>query len=215
MNNSRGLFIVFEGGEGVGKSTNLQYVAAWLRQRGISVLCTREPGGTPLAEEIRHVLVTPRDEKFDPLTELLLVFAARAQHLKTIILPALEDGCWVLCDRFTDATFAYQGYGRGISLDTISQLERLVQSDVRPDMVFLLDADSAVGLERARLRGGLDRFEREDIEFYRAVRNGYLHRANAEAHRYVIVNAARPLFEIQNDIASALDALLVQGGATS
>lgn len=207
MNRTRGSFITFEGGEGVGKSTNLQFVATWLRDRGVKVLCSREPGGTPLAEEIRHVLLAPRDERVDPLAELLLVFAARAQHLNTVILPALEQGCWVLCDRFTDATYAYQGYARGISLEAIAQLECLVQAELRPDKVFLLDADSSIGLHRAKSRGSLDRFEREDVEFYQSVRDGYLHRAAKDRQRYIVVDAARPLEQVQNDIARELEKL--------
>jgi dTMP kinase len=205
-----GFFITFEGGEGVGKSTNLQFAAQWLADHGIDVLRTREPGGTPLAEEIRGVLLSPRKEIVDPMTELLLVFAARAQHLNEVIVPALKRGIWVLCDRFTDATFAYQGYGRHIPLAAISQLEKLVQGSVFPDCTFLLDADSDVGLTRAKSRGGLDRFEQEDIDFYRRVRQGYLARAQADAARYRMIDASRPLGVVQQQIATELDALLAQ-----
>jgi dTMP kinase len=209
-NTNAGLFITFEGGEGVGKSTNLQFAARWLKDRGIGVLCTREPGGTPLAEEIRGLLLSPRQEMVDPTTELLLMFAARAQHLNAVILPALKRGTWVLCDRFTDATFAYQGYGRRLPLTSISQLEKLVQDDVRPDCTVLLDADSDVGLTRAKNRGGLDRFEQEDIDFYRRVREGYLTRAKADAGRYCLIDASKPLDAVQQQIAAALDRFLLQ-----
>jgi dTMP kinase len=205
-----GFFITFEGGEGVGKSTNLQFAAQWLADHGVDVLRTREPGGTPLAEEIRSVLLSPRQEIVDPMAELLLVFAARAQHFNAVIKPALARGSWVLCDRFTDATFAYQGYGRHISLAAISQLEKLVQGDVFPDCTFLLDADSDVGLTRAKSRGGLDRFEQEDIDFYRRVRQGYLARAQADAARYRMIDASRPLDAVQQQIAAELNKLLAK-----
>lgn len=210
-----GLFITFEGGEGVGKSTNLQFARSWLEQHGMDVLCTREPGGTPLAEEIRGLLLSPRQESVDPTTELLLVFAARAQHLNAVIIPALKRGTWVLCDRFTDATFAYQGYGRHIPLPAISQLEKLVQGEVFPDCTFLLDADSDIGLTRAKNRGGLDRFEQEDIDFYRRVRKGYLARAGADSARYRMIDAARPLESVQQQIAAELQKLVAgrNGGA--
>jgi len=205
-----GLFLTFEGGEGVGKSTNLQFAARWLDDRGIDVLCTREPGGTPLAEEVRGLLLSPRQETVDPITELLLMFAARAQHLSAVILPALKRGTWVLCDRFTDATFAYQGYGRQLPLTAISQLEKLVQGEVSPDCTFLLDADSDIGLTRAKNRGGLDRFEQEDIDFYRRVRDGYLARAKAEAERFCMIDASRSLDAVQQQIATALDRFLAR-----
>jgi dTMP kinase len=205
-----GLFITFEGGEGVGKSTNLQFAARWLANRSIDVVCTREPGGTPVAEEIRGLLLSPRQEIVDPMAELLLVFAARAQHLNAVILPALNRGTWILCDRFTDATFAYQGYGRQIPLAAISQLEKLVQGEVFPDCTFLLDADSDIGLTRAKNRGGLDRFEQEDIDFYRRVREGYLARARADSGRYCMIDASLPLDAVQQQIACELDKFLAK-----
>lgn len=205
---SRGVFITFEGGEGVGKSTNLQFAARWLAERGIEVFCTREPGGTPLAEEIRNVLLSPRQETFDATAELLLVFAARSQHLNKVILPTLERGTWVLCDRFTDATFAYQGYGRQLALTSIVTLEKLVQGDVFPDCTFLLDANSDIGLARAKSRGGLDRFEQEDIDFYRRVREGYLARARADGARYRMIDASQTLENVQQQIAVALNVFL-------
>lgn len=168
MVQKRGKFLTIEGTEGVGKSTNLAYVKTWLEARGLDVVVTREPGGTPLAEEIRGLLLARRDEPVDETAELLLVFAARAQHIAGVIKPALARGAWVLSDRFTDATFAYQGGGRGLSLETISQLEQLVQGELRPDLTLILDIEVQLGLERARQRGELDRFESETITFLNA-----------------------------------------------
>ena len=161
----RGLFITVEGGEGVGKSTNLAYLRDCLTERGIDLLVSREPGGTPLAENIRELLVAVREEAIDPMAELLLIFAARAQHLHTVIEPALAAGRWVLCDRFTDATYAYQSGGRGVDAATVRRLENLVQGELRPDFTLLLDAPVETGMERARERGDLDRFEREELAF--------------------------------------------------
>ncbi|MBW0146654.1 dTMP kinase [Marinobacter arenosus] len=193
---SRGQFITFEGAEGVGKSTQLANAAATLKSLGVDFILTREPGGTPMAEAIRELLLTPRDEPVNDLTELLLMFAARAQHLHTRILPALEKGQWVLCDRFTDATFAYQGGGRGVSADWIAQLETLVQGEVRPDHVILLDAPVEIGMKRARQRGELDRFEQEAVSFFQRIRGTYLRRAEAAPERYSIVDAAASLEEV-------------------
>lgn len=161
----RGRFITFEGTEGVGKSTQIANAADTLKNLGVDCMVTREPGGTPMAEAIRELLLAPRDESVNELTELLLMFAARAQHLHTYILPALEKGQWVLCDRFTDATFAYQGGGRGVPSEQIALLENLVQGDVRPDHVVLLDAPVETGMARAKQRGELDRFEQETVSF--------------------------------------------------
>lgn len=162
----RGRFITFEGTEGVGKSTQIANAADTLKKLDIDCIVTREPGGTPMAEAIRELLLAPRDESVNELTELLLMFAARAQHLHTYILPALEKGQWVLCDRFTDATFAYQGGGRGVPSERIALLESLVQGDVRPDYVVLLDAPVEIGMTRAGQRGELDRFEQEAVPFF-------------------------------------------------
>ncbi|MFZ5755526.1 MAG: dTMP kinase [Pseudomonadota bacterium] len=205
----RGRFITLEGSEGVGKSTNLQFLAARLTAAGIPHRITREPGGTPLAEEIRSLLVAPREETFAGQTELLLMFAARAQHVHTVIEPALASGQWVLCDRFTDATYAYQGGGRGVDAAQIAWLENYVQGSLRPDRVFLLDIDVATGLSRARARPGAgDRFEREHLEFFERVRAAYLARAGADPARYCVVDAARPLTEVQATLAQALDELI-------
>ena len=151
----RGVFITIEGGEGVGKSTNIATLESWLQAEGIGYCMTREPGGTPLAEDIRALLLANRSETLVPTTELLMMFAARAQHIQAVIEPALAAGKWVICDRFTDATYAYQGGGRGMPVAMIGQLEQLVQGDLRPDLTLLLDAPVAVGMARAGDRGEL------------------------------------------------------------
>ncbi|MDP4546623.1 dTMP kinase [Marinobacter sp. MDS2] len=204
---ARGRFITFEGTEGVGKSTQMKNAAETLESLGIEFIVTREPGGTPMAENIRELLLAPRDESVHEMTELLLMFAARAQHLHTHILPALDAGKWVLCDRFTDATFAYQGGGRGVSKERISVLETLVQGDLRPDHVILLDAPVETGMARAKHRGELDRFEREDVEFFQRIRDTYLERATAAPAQYHIVNAALPLEQVSASVGALLAAL--------
>lgn len=201
-----GLFITLEGPEGAGKSTNREYLAECLRAEGIEVLLTREPGGTPLAERIREVLLTPGDEVMNADTELLLVFAARAQHLAEVIRPALARGVVVLCDRFTDSTYAYQGGGRGLSLERIATLETFVQGGLRPDLTLVFDLPVEVGLARASARGRLDRFELEGRVFFDAVRSAYLKRAEADPKRYRLIDAAQPLAQVQQ----SLDALLPQ-----
>ena len=203
-----GRFITFEGTEGAGKSTKIEAAAERLRQRGKTVCITREPGGTPLAERIRDLLLARSEEPLAPGTELLLIFAARAQHLERVIRPALAAGDWVLCDRFTDATYAYQGAGRGIALSHIAQLEQLVQGDVRPDRVLLLDAPAEVGLARAEQRGTLDRFESERHSFFQRARAVYLDRAAAAPERYAVIDAAQPLSVVQAAIAQTLTDLL-------
>ncbi|MGB3608906.1 MAG: dTMP kinase [Cellvibrio sp.] len=204
-----GKFITIEGTEGVGKSTNLTYVHEWLTRRGLEVVVTREPGGTPLAEEIRGLLLARREEPVDETAELLLVFAARAQHLQRVIKPALARGAWVLCDRFTDATYAYQGGGRGLDVATIAQLELLVQGDLRPDLTLVLDIDVEQGLQRARERAELDRFESEEIAFFERVRQSYRSLAEAHPERYAVVDAGQPLAAVQRDIDQVLSALLL------
>ncbi len=199
-----GLFITLEGPEGAGKSTNREYLAAHLRAQGLDVVLSREPGGTPLAERVRELLLTPSDEAMASDTELLLVFAARAQHLDQVIRPALARGAVVLCDRFTDATYAYQGGGRGLSQERIAALETFVQGDLRPDLTLIFDLPVEVGLARASARGRLDRFEQEGRAFFDAVRNAYLQRAAATPSRYRVVDAAQSL----SDVQAALDALL-------
>jgi dTMP kinase len=204
----QGKFLTIEGTEGVGKSTNLAFVRDWLSARGIEVVVTREPGGTPLAEEIRSLLLSKRSEAVDETAELLMVFAARAQHLAQVIKPALARGAWVLSDRFTDATYAYQGGGRGLSKTTIEQLEQLVQGDLRPDLTLILDIEVELGLNRARARGELDRFESETIEFFERVRAGYRQRASVAPERYALIDAGQTLEQVQADIDKVLSALL-------
>ncbi|HDZ37393.1 MAG TPA: dTMP kinase [Marinobacter sp.] len=200
----RGRFITFEGTEGVGKSTQISNAAVTLQGLGVECVVTREPGGTPMAEAIRELLIAPRDEPVNDLTELLLMFAARAQHLHTLILPALDQGQWVLCDRFTDATFAYQGGGRGVPSERIALLENLVQGDVRPDHVVLLDAPVETGMTRARQRGQLDRFEQEAVPFFQRIRSTYLARAAAEPDRYNIVDASAQLAQVNAQVSELM-----------
>lgn len=204
----RGVFITLEGTEGAGKSSNLSFINDFLRSRNIDLIVTREPGGTPLAEEIRSLLLTPRSEKICANTELLLIFAARAQHLQQLIEPSLRSGQWVLSDRFTDASFAYQGGGRQMNMDTISQLERMVQGDLRPDLVILLDVPVEIGMRRVLKRGALDRFEQENIAFFERVRESYLQRAKAMPDSYAVIDAKQSLAKVQQDIVSILEPYL-------
>ncbi|WP_019342487.1 dTMP kinase [Stutzerimonas stutzeri] len=203
-----GLFITLEGPEGAGKSTNREYLAQRLRDRGLDVVLTREPGGTPLAERIRELLLAPADEPMNSDTELLLVFAARAQHLAQVIRPALGRGAVVLCDRFTDATYAYQGGGRGLSSQRIEQLESFVQGEMRPDLTLIFDLPVEVGLSRAAARGRLDRFEQEGLGFFEAVRSTYLNRARDDRQRYRIVDASQSLTAVQQDLDELLPEVL-------
>lgn len=198
-------FITVEGIEGVGKSTHMAFIQQWLEARGVKVETSREPGGTPLAEQIRDLLLSPRTENMPEMAELLMMFAARSVHLENRIRPALEQGRWLLCDRFTDATFAYQGAGRGMNTDRIAELEESVQGDLRPHLTLLLDAPVEVGLGRARARGEADRFEQEAVEFFRRVRQGYLARAKADPGRVRIVNASGSLEQVQADLVGVLE----------
>jgi dTMP kinase len=202
------LFITLEGPEGAGKSTNREYLAQRLRERGLDVVLTREPGGTPLAERIRELLLTPADEPMNSDTELLLVFAARAQHLAQVIRPALTRGAVVLCDRFTDATFAYQGGGRGLSSARIEQLESFVQGELRPDLTLIFDLPVEIGLSRAAARGRLDRFEQEGLGFFEAVRSAYLDRARQAPQRYSVIDAGQSLSAVQKDLDRLLPDIL-------
>ncbi|MGL6158908.1 dTMP kinase [Microbulbifer sp.] len=204
----RGKFITLEGGEGVGKSTNLQFITGWLRDRGIAFIQTREPGGTPLAEELRELLLCNRDEAVDPTAELLMVFAARAQHIARVIEPALARGDWVICDRFTDATYAYQGGGRQLDRTLIAQLEQTVQGDLRPDRVLLLDLDPQTGLARAADIGAADRFENEQLAFFLRVRAAYRERAEAAPERYAVIDAGEPLEQVQRQLQTELERLV-------
>ena len=200
---SPGRFITVEGIEGVGKSTNLGFVANELRRAGHTVVETREPGGTALGERIRDLLLSP-DTRIGPLSELLLMFAARATHLDEVINPALSSGKWVVCDRFTDASHAYQGGGRGLPGTTISTLASLVQGDLRPDLTLLLDAPLRVSAERQAGRGHRDRFEQEPAEFFGRVRQAYLDLAAGDPARVRLIDANRPLTNVQEDIRRAL-----------
>ena len=201
-----GKFITIEGTEGVGKTTNIEFIKHWLNENNIEFIATREPGGTPLAEQLRGLLLQPRDEAVDETAELLMVFAARAQHLNQVIIPALDQGKWVLCDRFTDATYAYQGGGRQMNTETINNLENLVQRALRPDAVLLLDIPVEQGLERARGRGELDRFEQEDIAFFERVRTTYLQRAKNNDD-YHVLDASQPLEQVQAQLKTVLNQL--------
>jgi dTMP kinase len=204
----KGRLITVEGGEGVGKSTHLAFIADWLRKRRISLLVTREPGGTPGADEIRATLLKIRAEPFHPIAELLLMFAARALHVEGVIRPALAKGIWVLCDRFTDASYAYQGGGRGIPTTRIAALERMVLKGLKPDLTLLLDAPVEVGMARARDRGLMDRFEREQDEFFARVRRVYLARARREPRRIARVDASGSIESVQVHIGTLLESRL-------
>ena len=205
---TQGKFITLEGGEGVGKSTNIQFIKNFLQARNVPVISTREPGGTPVAEAIRELLLQKNNESFSKQSELLLMFAARAQHLSQVIQPNLKKGIWVLCDRFTDATYAYQGGGRKLDKDTIAWLENLVQGDFRPDLTLLLDAPIEVGLNRAKARSALDRFESEKIIFFEAVRSVYLDRAQQFPERIKIIKANQTLVDVQKDIVKVLKQII-------
>nr|WP_238348277.1 dTMP kinase [Pseudomonas sp. RW10S2] len=202
------MFITLEGPEGAGKSTNREYLAARLREQGVDVVMTREPGGTPLAERIRELLLAPSDEAMAADTELLLMFAARAQHLAEVIRPALARGAVVLCDRFTDATYAYQGGGRGLPVERIAVLEDFVQGALRPDLTLVFDLPVEVGLARAAARGRLDRFEQEGQAFFEAVRQAYLQRAAQAPQRYSLLDAGQSLEAVQRAIDTLLPGIL-------
>lgn len=205
---TRGKFITLEGGEGVGKSTNLNFIKGYLQDHGIAVITTREPGGTQLAEKIRLLLLDAGDENISESTELLLMFAARSQHIGQVIEPALAQGKWVVCDRFTDATYAYQGGGRNMEISTIKWLENLVQDSLRPDLTLLLDAPVEIGIERVRERGKLDRFESEKIDFFERVRQAYLRRAELYPDRIKLIKADRPLNDVQSALVDVLRPLI-------
>jgi dTMP kinase len=207
---TRGKFITFEGGEGVGKSTQIAALRDALRTRGRDVLVTREPGGTARAERVRELLLETSDEPMPPQCELLLVFAARATHIDNVIRPALERGTWVVCDRFTDATYAYQGGGRGVPREDIALLEQLVQRDLRPDLTLLLDAPVDVATQRATSRnvanGSADRFEREQHAFFERVRATYLEQAKREPARFAVIDATAAREAVTRAILAAIEA---------
>ncbi|MEZ5535807.1 MAG: dTMP kinase [Thiolinea sp.] len=214
---ARGCFITLEGGEGAGKTTHVQSVCEYLQQQGVDVITTREPGGTEVAEAIRAVLLSPELPDMHADTELLLMFAARNEHLQRKIIPALEQGQWVICDRFTDATYAYQGYGRGLSLARIQELETWVQGALRPDFTLLFDLDVATGMQRVRQRSAAnavqtDRFEREQTAFYEKIRQGYLQRARQSPEQFYVLDASQSIEQVKADVLSALDVLMRQWG---
>ena len=201
-------FISIEGGEGAGKSTSIEYIKQKLEACGIECLVTREPGGTPMAEDIRQLLLQHRDEVVDPYTELLLMFASRRQHVQNVIRPALASGKWVICDRFTDASFAYQGFGRGLDKDFIYSLKRWVHGDLNPNMTVLFDLDIAIGMARAGKRSDFDRIEKETMSFFERVRQGYLTQAKAEPQRYRIVDASQSITGVEQQLDHFLAPLL-------
>ena len=203
-----GLFLTFEGPEGAGKSTNLQIFAQALRQAGCDPLVTREPGGTPVAERIREVLLSHHEEAVCSDAELLLMFAARAQHLHQLIIPALKQGRVVISDRFTDATYAYQGGGRGVDSQRIAVLESWVQAELRPDLTLIFDVPVEVGMSRARARSALDRFEVEQQDFFERVRRTYLDRAAAHPERYRIIDASGDLDQVAAAMQPVIDEVL-------
>ena len=203
-------FITVEGIEGAGKSTCMEVVAQRVAAAGRELLVTREPGGTPLGEELRDLLLSHRHTGMDDDTELLLMFAARAEHLRARIEPALKQGRWVLSDRFTDATYAYQGYARGIPLDRIALLEQWVQAALRPHLTILLDLPVELGLARAGRRSAPDRFEREQQAFFERVRNGYLARAAAEPKRFRVIDASHTLGDVKRSIEHAVDVFIAE-----
>ena len=203
-----GLFITVEGVEGAGKSTQLSLILKKLESAGIEIISTREPGGTPFAESVRELLLANRDEKVDQITEMLLMFAARSQHLSQLIKPAIAEGKWVVCDRFTDATYAYQGGGRNLGFELVSQLEQLVQGDFRPDNTFYLDLPVEQGMKRVVARGEKDRFEREELDFFEKVRSAYLRLVESNPTRYVVIDASQSLESVQKDLSLALDRLI-------
>ncbi|MFZ9609917.1 MAG: dTMP kinase [Methylococcales bacterium] len=201
----RGKFITLEGGEGVGKTTNLVFIKSCLEQYKVTVTLTREPGGTELAEKLRQLLLNKDGEAISEQAELLMIFAARAQHIKHVIEPALAKGNWVLCDRFTDATYAYQGGGRNINRCSIEWLENLVQKKLKPDLTILLDAPIEIGLARAKKRANLDRFESEKTIFFEQVRQSYLFQAAQYPERIKLIKADQPLTLVQNELAEIIE----------
>jgi dTMP kinase len=205
VNSARGRFITLEGGEGAGKSTQIKLLAAWLRERGIDTLQTREPGGAPGAERIRELLVKGDADSWTPISETLLHYAARADHLDRTIRPALAAGRWVICDRFADSTTAYQGYGHGVPFDVIHSLFKAVVGDTAPDLTLILDLPVDQGLQRAAARPGQEnRYEQMAIAFHSRLREGFLAIARANPQRCAVIDASRTVDAIQSDIQAEL-----------
>ena len=207
MTEKVGKFITVEGIEGVGKSSNIDFLSDLVEREGYEIVRTREPGGTPMAERIRNLLLEHGEEALPDTAEMLLFFAARALHVNNRIRPALDAGKWVVCDRFTDASRAYQGDGRGLDLDRINTLAEWVQDGLEPDVTLLLDAPADIGMKRAKKRGATDRLESEKITFYERVREGYLRLAREEPKRFVIIDASQALDQVKADISEAMQQL--------
>ena len=208
MTVTQGKFITIEGGEGAGKSSNIAFIRQFLEQRKLQVVFTREPGGTALGEEIRELLLGHKHTGMSDETELLLMFAARAQHIAEVIKPAIAAGHWVLCDRFTDASFAYQGGGREMDWQRIQSLESWVQGELRPDLTLLLDLPVEVGMQRAGQRSAPDRVASEAMGFFEKVRNAYLRIAAEQPERVKIIDAAQTLDAVQQQISQVLTRFL-------
>lgn len=203
----KGKFISIEGSEGAGKSTNIRFIQDYLSEKKIDFISTREPGGTPIAEKIRDLLLDKANTRLCNDAELLLMFAARAQHLNELIIPALESGKWVLSDRFTDASYAYQGGGRGLSWEKIAQLEQFVQGNLRPDATILLDIPVEEGMQRVRDRGETDRFEQEQLSFFNRIRDTYLKLARDNPERFHIINTQPAIDEVYKQLAAVMEQL--------
>ena len=204
----RGKFITLEGSEGCGKTTNMAYIEKLLDDAKVELVVTREPGGTPLGETIREILLDRKQTSMSEDTELMLMFAARAQHMHEKIKPAIDAGKWVLCDRFVDATYAYQGNGRGINLQRIATLDNWVLDSFKPDLTLYLDISVEQGLKRAEARAELDRFETEQIDFFERVRSGYLERVKNDPERFRVIDAGESLEQVQRSIKSQIDTFI-------
>ncbi len=207
---NKGKFITIEGSEGAGKSTNIHFIQNYLNKKNIEFISTREPGGTPVAEKIRDLLLDKANTSLCDDAELLLMFAARSQHLNELIIPALEAGKWVLSDRFTDASFAYQGGGRGLSWEKIAQLEQWVQGSLRPDATILLDIPVDIGMQRVRERGETDRFEQEQLSFFNRIREAYLKLANDNPERFHVIDTQPSIEDVHKQLSVVMEKLTVQ-----
>jgi dTMP kinase len=205
MKSKKPYFITIEGVEGAGKSTAMRFIEKYLTERNIDFILTREPGGTEIAEAIRKVILEHYAEKMCPYTELLLYFASRAQHVSQVIKPALETGKWVISDRFTDASFAYQGIGRGIPEEHIATLETWIQGDLRPDLVLILDVDAKEGITRTKNSRALDRMETESLEFFQRIRKYYLEKAKQHPAKYKVIDAMQSTEKVEQQIIDILN----------